>query len=347
MHEYPTVILPFDLACAGKREFTALNDFLNLVRTEVMPDDPPLPLDLRIAGYQNIPDFVSVSAWAAWDASGTEIVASAFAEFVTTEDNAHLVNINVNVHPKYRRRGLGREMFRQAAQVPRREGKTLIMGSTNGREPGGEAFMLRIGAERGLTMRAFQLRLENVDSEQIRLLLEDQTSPDAFMLEFHDGAYPEDQLTAIVNLHAVMNTQPRGDLDIEDVQTTPEQIRQMESMEAAAGVQRWTLTAREASTGRLAGITEVIWHPGVPQIVKQEMTGVLPEFRGHGLGLRIKAAMIDRILRERTQAKFVRTANADANAAMLRINETLGFEPYMSACNWQVTTEQALAYLAQ
>ncbi|MCW3058206.1 MAG: GCN5-related N-acetyltransferase, partial [Capsulimonas sp.] len=269
------------------------------------------------------------------------------AEFVTTEDNAHLVNINVNVHPKYRRRGLGREMFRQAAQVPSREGKTLIMGSTNDRAPGGEAFMLRIGAERGLTLRAFQLRLESIDPEQNRQLSEDRSSADEFTLEFYDGAYPEDQLTAIVNLHAVMNTQPRGDLDIEDVQTTPEQIRQMESMEAAAGVQRWTLIARETATSRLAGITEVIWHPGVPQIVKQEMTGVLPEFRGYGLGLRIKAAMIDRILRERPQAEFVRTANADSNAAMLRINETLGFESYMSACNWQVTTEQALAYLAR
>ena len=79
----------------------------------------------------------------------------------------------------------------------------------------------------------------------------------------------------------------------------------------------------------------------------QEDTGVSPEFRGRGLGRWLKAAMLDRIVRERPGVKFVRTGNADSNAAMLGINRALGFTPYVSRCVWQLETEKALAYLAE
>lgn len=50
-------------------------------------------------------------------------------------------------------------------------------------------------------------------------------------------------------------------------------------------------------------------------------TGVFPEFRGKGLGRWLKAAM-------------------------LGINQALGFRPYLSRCVWQRETDKAEAYLA-
>ncbi len=55
--------------------------------------------------------------------------------------------------------------------------------------------------------------------------------------------------------------------------------------------------------------------------------------------------MLDRVLRERPQVRFVRTGNADSNAAMLRINHQLGFKPYIAHCVWQVETDKVLDYL--
>ncbi len=57
--------------------------------------------------------------------------------------------------------------------------------------------------------------------------------------------------------------------------------------------------------------------------------------------------MLDRIVTGRPEAKFVRTGNADSNAAMLGINHALGFQPYISRALWQLDTDKALAYLAE
>ena len=41
----------------------------------------------------------------------------------------------------------------------------------------------------------------------------------------------------------------------------------------------------------------------------------------------------------------MRTGNADLNAAMLKINTDLGFQPYMADALWQVEVQKVLDYL--
>ena len=61
----------------------------------------------------------------------------------------------------------------------------------------------------------------------------------------------------------------------------------------------------------------------------------------------MKAAMLDKVLKERPQVKYVRTGNADTNAAMLKINNELGFKPYMANALWQVEIDRVTAYLGE
>jgi GNAT superfamily N-acetyltransferase len=77
------------------------------------------------------------------------------------------------------------------------------------------------------------------------------------------------------------------------------------------------------------------------------MTGVMREYQGRGLGRWLKAAMLEKVLRDRPQVKWVRTGNADANAPMLKINQELGFKPFFSNCFWQIATERVITYLQE
>ncbi len=90
-----------------------------------------------------------------------------------------------------------------------------------------------------------------------------------------------------------------------------------------------------------------MWNANRAEILNQGATGVFPNYRNKGLGRWLKAAMLDKILRERTQVKYIRTGNADSNAPMLKINHELGFKPYISRCVWQIETAKVLEYLGQ
>jgi mycothiol synthase len=57
--------------------------------------------------------------------------------------------------------------------------------------------------------------------------------------------------------------------------------------------------------------------------------------------------MLEKVLDEWPEGRFVRTGNADANAPMLRINNELGFRPYMAETIWQVPVVDALEALPE
>ena len=208
--------------------------------------------------------------------------------------------------------------------------------------------MERIGARKGLEGHTNQLLIADLD----RSLLEKwqqraQERASGFSLGLWTGPYPTDQLEEIAQLYNVMNTAPRDDLEMEDVRFTPPLLQEWDQNLLATNTERWTLYVRENATGKLAGFTVVFWHPDRPHILGQGDTGVFPEYRGLGLGRWLKAAMLEKVLRERPQVTTIRTGNADSNAGMLQINHELGFKPFMAECFWQVERTQVEAYLGQ
>ena len=49
-----------------------------------------------------------------------------------------------------------------------------------------------------------------------------------FKLGLWEGAYPEEKIQEIAELYELTNQQPFGELEIEDMHMTPEQLRQLE-----------------------------------------------------------------------------------------------------------------------
>jgi len=339
-------IHPFDAREASQAEYAALNRHNNHMRRERLPDDPPIPLEESIQGLQNIPPFVELKMWCAWNADQTEIIAQGNVVLLHLEKNKHITQLDITVLPEYRQQGLGRRLLALASEAARADGRRLLVIETFDRVPGGEAFMIRLGAQKGLETHVNQLRIADLDPNLLeRWMAQARERAAGFDLGLWDGPYPEEQLTAVTQLIELTNQQPFGDLEIEDMHMTPEQVRQMEQMLFARGNQRWTFYVIEKASGKFTGYTETVWNPNRPEVLRQDMTGVFPEYRNRGLGRWLKAAMLDKVLKERPEVKYVRTGNADSNAAMLKINNELGFQPYMAATLWQVETDRVLEYL--
>jgi GNAT superfamily N-acetyltransferase len=259
-----------------------------------------------------------------------------------------MADFGIEVAPEFRRKGIARDLLGLVAAATREYEKTLLITGTSGRVPAGAAFMERIGAERGLEEHTNQLDVAaDLDRRLLREWQERARERAAdFELGWWDGPLSDGALPVMATLlTAIMNQMPRDNLKMEDTTLTAEHIREMEKGMIARGGERWVLYAREKATGGYAGLTEVFWHPNRPYLVNQGGTGVLPEYRNRGLGRWLKAAMLERVLAERPGLKFVRTGNADSNAAMLSINRALGFKPYDSHIAWQVETDRVFAYL--
>ena len=344
----PYPILAFNLKEASQAEYIALNHFNNLLRLESLPDDPPVPLDELIQGIQNIPSFVEVKTWCAWDPSRVEIIGQGEVHLLHIPENQHITQIFISVLPAYRRQGLGRNLLALVTEAARLDNRSLLFIETTDRIPGGEAFMIRLGARKGLEAHMHQLCLSDLDHSLVESwLLKGKGLVDDFELGLWEGPYPEEQIDAVIQLYELTNQVPLGELEFEQSHMTREQLRESEQYLFACGYQRWTYYIVERANGNFSGYTEATWNPNHPEVLNQDMTGVFSEYRNQGLGRWLKAAMIEKVLREHPEIKFVRTGNADTNAAMLKINTELGFKPYYASTFWQVEVERVLAYLTE
>lgn len=338
----------FDAHTANEANYAALTDFENHLLSEMMPDDPPISLDERRQGFQNLPSFVEVQRWVVWEPTHTAIIGRANALLYRTETNQHVVEFNIGVLPAYRQQGLGRALLAQIVHLAQAEKRSLLIAETSDRVPAGKAFMNLLGAEQGLTAHINQLELACLDGQLLDQWQHRAAERAAdFELGLWTNPYPQDQLDAIVRLLDVMNSEPREQLEVEDIHLTAQDLRQIEQFHASTGTERWTIYVRERNSGKLAGFTEVQWNRNRPQIVQQKGTGVFPEYRNKGLGRWLKGAMMEKILRELPQARWVRTGNADSNAAMLKINHELGFRAYRAITVWQVETQRVATQLDQ
>ncbi len=337
-------IEPFTALAASPREYAAYNALMNSIRAERLPDDPPLTVDGETRLLQSRPAFVDARHWGAWD--GGQMVAAGAALIAREAFNQHLATGMIDVLPAYRRQGIGRQLLERIADAAVAERRRQILFECYSTAPSGEAFMRRIGGTLGLVEQMSSLDLSTLDRALLRRWIEagERLRPEFELVVREDLADGPD-LARVADIWNVMNTAPRENLELEDEQHTEERVRDIARYIKARGGTHWGYYVRHAAGGAFAAFSETTWFPDNPTIVEQWATGVRPEFRGRGLGRWIKAAMMDRVLRERPEAQFMRTENAGSNEPMLQINRELGFRLYVTRFFWQLTTQQALDYL--
>ena len=321
-------------ASAGQRR--AVGQLLADCYAAAYPDDPPLRPEREAEGLLQVVPDEATDFFVVWD--GDAAVAYAHLSYSLTQ-NLHAARAQLLVHPGQRRRGLGRALAAALGEHAGTLGRTALTFFTINLAPAGEPFARTLGARTVLENRTSRLHLAALSPE---LLRDWQRRPEGDPYRLHLWeTVPDEFLSRAADLMGVMNTAPRGDVDEDDWVITPEQVRGWEAEIAAAGERRLLLAAEDTRSGELVGFTETFWSPERAALVYQGATAVRPAARGHSLAKWLKAAMLERIGDEFPGAVWVRTNNAEENAAMLAINVRLGFQPWAQTLEWRLIRGEA------
>jgi GNAT superfamily N-acetyltransferase len=280
------------------------------------------------AGHQRR---VHLGAWVG------ERLAGALEVRMPQRDNRHAAMLWLSVLPGFRGRGVGSALLERAERVAVEDGRTTLLVETEwaeGRSDESEAF----ARARGFTVAQTVLRSEQALPADRAHLDEVLAAPGAedFVLESFVDDMPEEWLGDRAVLQQRMSTDaPMDDLALEEEAWDAERLRETHERARAAGRRVVETAARHRPSGRLVGFTTVAVSAGEPDLGYQQDTLVLREHRGHGLGLRLKAANALRVMAALPGVTRIRTWNAASNEHMLAVNRRLGYLVDGYSREWQ------------
>ncbi|TDO52054.1 acetyltransferase (GNAT) family protein [Kribbella sp. VKM Ac-2571] len=255
-------------------------------------------------------------AWLAAQADGTP-VGSAFLRLNSRKAHAHLGDLEINVHPAERGRGTGTLLLGAVVSAAREHGVRTLITDVDVNSIG-DRFLQRRGFAIGLTLIYARLDLSTSTP--------DVPEVPGYRLVSWEGAPPEELVQTFTDARAGMNDAPSGTIDagvdVWDVERTRSAAQLIEQRG-----ERLLVVAAVDSTGRIAGFTEVVVAGDGKGDGQNYGTAVLPEHRGRGLALWMKAAQIHETRRRFPDLDGLLTDTVDTNTAMRRTNDRLGYRP--------------------
>jgi GNAT superfamily N-acetyltransferase len=276
-------------------------------------------------------------AWIVRDRS--EVVAAAELT-LPQRDNLHFGYSGVLVAPAYRRRGLGSRLLRHLSACARADGRTtLALGS--GARPGaagpGSGFLRAAGARLAMVEKRRRMVLPPAEPELLRDLA--ATALEAsrgYRLVQWTGPTPPRWRDDLAPLIAAMSTDaPVGDFTLEPQPWDADRVAERDAVAVASGV-RSVVTAAQAADGHLVAFTEASTCVVKDGFACQGDTLVGKAHRGLRLGLRIKLANLELLLREHPEVRAIDTFNADDNRWMIAVNEAMGFVRIEDIEDWEL-----------
>jgi GNAT superfamily N-acetyltransferase len=331
-----------DPSTAGRDIWKRFHELRRMRQKESRPDDPVQPDEevearMKKGNPFEFQHYYEISR-------GGVMLSSFYGETVTPknaeyETNKHLFWIDGYVRPDTRRRRVGALWLPVVAQLMDQYGCTVVGTSTL--EESGHGFLKWLGAEPKLTEIESRLKLSEVDWPMMERWTKEgaERSPQT-KLEIYDGQLPDAILPDFApQLTSLLNTMPFESLDIGTIIVTPERIKDWYERQAMVGEVQHTVLTREPD-GVISGMTDLTWAPYRRTQIHQQFTGVRPDARGRGLGKWIKAAMVLHVRERYPDAQWVVTENAHSNGPMLTINRAMGFKPYRTMVEYQMSREQ-------
>lgn len=276
---------------------------------------------------------------------------------VNLRDSPELGEVDVYVHPEHRGRGVGTMLAEELRAIvdtsdlerleawlatpPPDGGPTISPRSGIGALPAdapGTRFALKYGMKLGQVERTSYYRLDDPPVDPAQLLTEARAAagPDYELIQW-EGPSPEHLQDGLAELKARMTTDvPTGDLVVNEAKWDAARLRELEDWYLKVN-RMWRTAVIHVPSGRVVAINELVQGVDRPKaLLEQNDTVVLPEHRGHRLGMLVKAANIVAAREAAPDAPGIVTWNAEENRHMLAVNKTLGFETILAEGAFQM-----------
>jgi GNAT superfamily N-acetyltransferase len=259
--------------------------------------------------------------------------------------------IEIVVHPRHRRRGVGTTLADWAEHIAAASGRaswltwatyaTAPRGTPTRTLPGSDPVPadlagLAFGQARGYTLRQIErysrleIGLGGVVSGGRGALADGSVAglAEGYRLHHWLGVPPEDRLPEVAGLtSALTEDAPAGQVTQAPDQWDAERFRRDVERVDRLGRDTLTTAAVWVPTGEVVAYTDLFVPRAGQAIAEQDDTIVRRDHRGHGLGLAIKAANLAWMVADYPHVRRVVTWNASENAPMLAVNTALGFSP--------------------
>jgi GNAT superfamily N-acetyltransferase len=295
---------------------------LNAVLAADLPDDPPWQ-DVKVREYlaETMPGERRIS-WVAEDDRLPEGESEVFGH-VSILLLGDIGVLEVLVHPRLRRRGLGEQLVGVAARRAYLEGFSSIGVEVIG-DTGAIGFWESLGFEREYVETRSVLTLAKLDWDALGKMASG-ISP-GYRVEFHPGGPPDELLEAYAQ--AKLEAQNDEDeLDLAPRSSDPQRLRDSLDTLHRRGLKPYIVLAVHEASGVVAGLTEVVVPAQHPERADQYDTIVVRAHRGYGIDRAIKARMLFELRTAEPGLLEVQTWNAQHNESMLKVNAELGFQP--------------------
>ncbi|MET7281548.1 GNAT family N-acetyltransferase [Kribbella sp. NPDC005582] len=241
------------------------------------------------------------------------------------QDNLDSIDIEIDVPPEHRRRGVGTALWQWATTRAAQLGRTIFqteLGVAADPWPGA-VFASRLGFEVEHVEDHLVVPLP-YDASRLAALRESAGKLEGYTLTSWAGLCPPEYQQAYADLHTAMdNDVPTGGMTRETVPWTVERL--MTSEERVDRTYLALVTMAHTEAGSPAGYTLIYVPRTDPDNVQQDDTLVLRDHRGHNLGTHLKLANLDLLASHVGSQSYLHTWTAQSNTAMQKVNARFGF----------------------
>jgi mycothiol synthase len=271
---------------------------------ELRPGEPPHSVSEAVAFYRHVPATDTRCHWLTEGGGASIVVHGPRATF-----------LQLLVDPARRRRGIGSALLEWVLDRCRELDIEAVRGVHT--TPAAAAFAARFGAvdEQRVVRSLLDLRTADLPeprvSEGFRIITWLGRVPDEYLAAYVRGRVAMDDAPAPEEMELPAWTAEKARATEESLERRDRELRVTAALDAENDVVAFT--DLRVSRGSTLGFTDD--------------TGTVAAERGKGLARAVKLESLRRLRDDHPEIEVVSTSNAEENAVMRHINESIGFRP--------------------